>query len=77
MNITMYCREGCPDCMRAKRFLEENSVSYTELDIEQSPDAKERVMQANDGKAVTPTFEIDGKFYSNPDNNKLTEILEI
>ncbi len=51
----------CPDCRTAKRFLEKNSIPYTEVDIEKTPGAAEEVIRQT-GKRAIPQFVIDGKW---------------
>ena len=65
-NITVYSTTWCPDCHRAKAFLNSKNVGYTEVDIEKTPQAADIVAQHNNGKHVVPTFEIGGQFYGNP-----------
>jgi glutaredoxin len=46
----------------AKMYLTEKGISYEEIDIEETPQAAEIVMQANAGKRKVPTLDIDGRF---------------
>ena len=64
--VTVYSTTWCPDCHRAKAFLDSKGVGYREIDIEQTPGAAALVVQHNNGKRVVPTLEIDGEFYANP-----------
>lgn len=36
MNITIYTKSGCPNCVTAKQLLKSKGLEYTELDV-QSP----------------------------------------
>lgn len=73
----MYSTDWCSDCRNAKRFLEENNVDYTEVNIEKNEDAAQTVIKHTGGKRIVPTFDIDGKLYSNPNFRDLKEILNI
>ena len=73
--IVMYGADWCPDCRRAKSFLEENGVQYEYRDTELDEAAVQMVEQLNQGKRVIPTFEILGKTYANPDNATLASAL--
>ena len=42
--IKMYTTSWCGDCRMAKMFLDENRISYEEIDIEKTPGAAELVM---------------------------------
>ena len=75
--VKIYTTRWCGDCYRAKRFLEERSVAFVEVDIEQDPTAVELVMRHNDGRRRVPTFEINGSWYGNPHLVRLAEILAL
>jgi glutaredoxin len=75
--IVMYCTQWCPDCRRARLWLAERHLPYTEVDITTTPGAAEQVMKWANGFKTTPTFEIDGKIVVNFDERRLREILNI
>ncbi len=75
--IVMYGADWCPDCRRAKSFLEENGIEYEYRDTELDESAVEIVERLNNGKRVIPTFEILGRTYTNPDNTTLASVLGI
>jgi len=62
--VKMYTTGVCPDCVRAKRFLREHDVEFEEINVDESPDAEEFVLQANDGRRKVPTFDLDGELFS-------------
>ena len=61
MPILLYTANWCRDCREAKRFLEKHSISFVEIDIENTPGAAEEVLR-NVGKRAIPQFVIDGKW---------------
>lgn len=76
----MYGANWCGDTQRAKKFLEENNIEYTFLDVEDEEKGEEYstiVMDLNEGKRIVPTFIIDDIQHTNPKNNTLSEVLEI
>lgn len=75
MAITMYSTSWCPDCHRAKKFLESNGTTFEIIDIDRDATAAALVMQHNEGKRRVPTFEIDGQFYGNPPLSQLAELI--
>ena len=62
--LTVYLTHWCSDCRRARRFLLENNIPFEEINVDESPDAEELVMQVNDGRRKVPTFELEGRFFS-------------
>ena len=75
--IVMYCTRWCPDCKKARAWLAEHNLPYTEVDITSTPGAAEQVERWADGNQTTPTFDIDGKIVVDFDLNRLIEILQI
>jgi glutaredoxin len=61
MQIVVYSASWCRDCREAKRFLEQHSLAYTEIDIEDTPGAADEVLRQV-GKRAIPQFVIDGKW---------------
>lgn len=59
--VIMYCTSWCPACRRARRFLDEHGVSYTEIDINKAPAVRDRLRELTGGTLTTPTFEINGE----------------
>jgi mycoredoxin len=58
--ITVYTTSWCPDCRASKRFLTQNGVPFTEVDIEAQPDMAEVVRRINNGMQKVPTIVIEG-----------------
>jgi len=61
MPVTLYSAPWCRDCREAKRFLRENSIEFTEIDIEATPGAADEVLR-HVGKRAIPQFVIDGEW---------------
>jgi len=38
MNIVVYTKSGCPNCVTAKRLLDSKGIGYNEVDVEIWPD---------------------------------------
>ena len=65
--ITMYSTTWCGYCRRLKSQLERAGIGYTEVDIEQEPDAADFVRQVNNGNQTVPTVLFpDGSAATNP-----------
>lgn len=73
-DVVMYCRSWCPDCSRARMWLDMHGIDYTEVDIEEDADGAMRCRQLA-GKIVTPTFEVDGEVVVDFDEERLRALL--
>jgi mycoredoxin len=54
----MYTTSWCGSCRAAKRFFQEKGVPYEEIDIEEVPEAAEKVMGWARGYKTVPTMVI-------------------
>lgn len=76
--LTIYGTLWCPDCVRSKRFLNDNNIEYTWIDIDQNRDSADIVRHLNKGLQVVPTIVLpNGKVLTEPSNIELKEALEI
>ena len=75
--IDVYGAEWCPDCRRATSYLDHNGISYNYIDISKDEHAALEVQKINNGKRIIPTVIIDGKPFTNPQNNVLDQELEL
>ena len=73
--IVMYCTRWCPDCRRARVWLKEKNIPYTEVDITTNLTAARQVRSWGDGYQITPTFDIDGTIILDFDEEALSRIL--
>lgn len=73
--IVMYCTKWCPDCRRARLWLAEKKLQYTEVDVMSTVGASEQIRKWAGGNLVTPTFDIDGKIVIDFDEAKLSKVL--
>ena len=53
--ITVYSTPWCGYCKRLKTQLDREGIEYTEVDIEQDPEAAKIVMAVNNGNQTVPT----------------------
>ncbi len=58
--VIMYCTTWCPSCRRARTFLAENGIAFTEVDISKDRGAAAKVRGWANGNETTPTFDING-----------------
>ena len=57
--ITIYSKNNCPFCVQAKNLLKLKGVDYTEVKIDEVPEAREFVM--SEGHKTVPQIYKDGK----------------
>jgi mycoredoxin len=60
--ITMYTTTWCPDCRRAKSFLQQRGIEYREVNIEHDETAEAIVLKANRGKRKVPTLKVGERY---------------
>ena len=75
--IDLYGADWCPDCRRAKAYLEEHRIDYNYIKIDLDESAAKKVEEINNGKRIIPTIIINGKSHTNPDNAQLAAELGI
>ena len=75
-SVVMYCTDWCPGCRRARAWLKERGIPYTEVNINAVAGAAEQVMKWNNGNRTTPTFDINGDVFTNFDELRLAEVLK-
>jgi mycoredoxin len=76
-SVTLYSAPWCGYCRIAKRFLDEQGVAYTEINIDEDEAAARRVEQWNNGNRTIPTLDIDGTILTNPPPARLREALSL
>jgi glutaredoxin 3 len=57
--ITVYSKNNCPFCVKAKYLLEQKGIAFEEIKIDEKPDAREFVMA--EGHRTVPQIYQDGK----------------
>jgi len=62
--ITIYSTSWCVDCRRAKQFLKDRGVAYSEVNIDEDPDAEELVLQVNKGRRKVPTIKVGDRYFA-------------
>ena len=62
--ITVYGTTWCADCRRAKQFLKERGVPFSEVDVDEDPDAEELIMKVNDGRRKVPTIKVGDRYFA-------------
>jgi mycoredoxin len=67
--ILFYSTTWCGDCRRSRKVLDALDVAYTDIDIEERPEAAEIVRRLNNGNQNVPTILFpDGSVLVEPSN---------
>lgn len=74
--VVMYCTNWCPDCKKARAWLKERHVAFTEVNVSSTPGAEEQVRRWSGGAFITPIFDINGTIVVDFDPEKLEEALK-
>jgi glutaredoxin len=59
--VMLFCNKWCPGCRRARVWLEDKGIRFTELDVTRNPAAAKQVKEWTGGNLTTPTFYINGE----------------
>jgi glutaredoxin 3 len=60
MNIKVYSTPTCPYCKLVKDFLNEQKISFTEIDVASSPAAANEMVKLS-GQMGVPVVDVDGQ----------------
>lgn len=76
--FTLYSTPWCGYCHRLKGQLDREGINYTEVDIEQQPDAAFIVERVNNGNRTVPTVIFgDGSALTNPSLKQIKQKLAL
>jgi glutaredoxin len=75
--IVMYCTPWCPDCRKARAWLKDHNLVYTEVNIPTTAGASAQVKAWTGGPQTTPTFDIDGTIVVDFDEPRLRKMLGV
>lgn len=59
--VTIYTKEGCPYCAAAKLHYTEQGIDFKEIDIYETPAAKDEVLRLTGGERIVPVIVENGK----------------
>jgi glutaredoxin 3 len=61
MNVVVYTKSGCPNCVTAKRLLDSKGIGYNDIDVEIWPDVRESFMLIYPEVRQMPQIFIEGQ----------------
>ncbi|RST63001.1 glutaredoxin 3 [Candidatus Aquarickettsia rohweri] len=59
--ITIYTKNNCPYCIRAKDLLNKRKLEYKEINISENPELLEEMLEKSQGMKTMPQIFIDEK----------------
>ena len=74
--VTVYSTPTCPFCIRAKQYLKENNIQFTEIDVSEEHEKAQEMINKS-GQMGVPVIEIDGQIIVGFDKEKIKETLGI
>jgi glutaredoxin-like YruB-family protein len=74
--VTVYSTPSCPWCTRAKRYLSEHGISYSDYDVSKDKAAAEKMVKRT-GQMGVPVLEIGSNIVIGFDKNKIDRLLSI
>ncbi|KZN28699.1 glutaredoxin 3 [Pseudoalteromonas luteoviolacea] len=60
-DVTIYTKDYCPFCHRAKALLDSKGVTYTEYDIGMKPELRDEMIEKANGSYTVPQIFINGQ----------------
>jgi len=53
-DVTIYTKVGCPYCAAAKKHYTAEGIAFTEIDVNETAGAKEKVLELSGGERIVP-----------------------
>jgi len=75
-SVKVYSTSSCPYCHMAKRFLDENKIAYTDVDVGRDRAAAAEMVRLS-GQMGVPVTDIDGTIIVGFDREKIKAALGI
>ena len=61
MGVTVYSKQVCPFCVRAKQLLDHKGVAYQEVMLDDQPELAKQVVERSGGRRTVPQIFIDDR----------------
>ncbi len=75
MTVKIYTTPTCPWCKKAKEFLKQKKIKFTELDVSSNEKARDEMVQKSKQMGV-PVIDIDGKIIIGFDQGAIEKALK-
>ncbi len=61
---TLYVKRGCPYCVDATEYLDQNSIAYESVEVRGDPEQMQKLKDLS-GQSKTPTLVLNGDVLAN------------
>ena len=75
-DIKIYSTPSCPYCQMVKKFLGDNNLEFTNIDVSADPQAGEEMVKKS-GQMGVPVTDIDGQIIIGFNREKITTALRL
>jgi len=75
-NVKVYSTPSCPYCIKAKKFLDDNKISYENKDVAADQSAAKEMTEKS-GQMGVPVIDIEGEIIVGFDRDAIVKALEI
>ncbi len=72
--VEVYTTSYCPYCTRAKSLLRAKGVSFTEIDVTDDPELREKMVELSGGRRTVPEIFINGKIVGGYDELRALDL---
>jgi len=73
--VTVYSTNTCPYCDMMKNFLQQNQISYTEVNVQQDQPAAQKLVETT-GQMGVPQTNINGQWVLGFDPERVLELVK-
>lgn len=73
--IIIYSTPTCPYCKKAKAYLQEKGIEYTDVDVSRSEVAQKEMIEKS-GTMSVPVIDVRGVIVTGFDKNRIDEALD-
>jgi glutaredoxin 3 len=67
-NVVVYSGSFCAACVRAKRLLDSKGVRYTEINVEESDEARTEMLKRSGGRRTIPQIFVGDRHLGGADD---------
>ena len=62
MSLVIYTKPGCPYCVKARDYYNENDIEFTEYDAQNDAERQKEMLDISGGNITVPCIVQDGEY---------------